>query len=99
MIHAGLQNSLDFPDVASIACPKPMMFLCGKQDKLFPLAAINEAYAKMRAVWESRQAGEKLETRIYDVPHLFNQSMQEDAFDWLDRQLKNIPGRNNDSQK
>jgi len=91
MIHAGLYNSLDFPDVASIACPKPMMFQSGRQDKLFPLAAINEAYAKMREVWESRQAGDKLETRIYDVPHLFDPAMQEDAFEWLDRQLKLRP--------
>src|SRR5437016_5248217 len=30
MIHPGLFNFLDFPDVASIACPKPMMFLSGK---------------------------------------------------------------------
>jgi len=88
MIHPGLVNSLDFPDVASIACPKPMMFLCGKQDKLFPLQAIEDAYSKMRAVWESRHASEKLETRLYDVPHLFNQTMQDDAFEWLDRQFK-----------
>jgi len=99
MIHAGLYNSLDFPDVAAIACPKPMMFLCGKQDKLFPLAAINDAYARMRAVWESRQAGDKLETRIYDVPHLFTRPMQEDAFDWLDREFKNNPRHKSDSQK
>ena len=99
MIHAGLYNSLDFPDVAAIACPKPMMFLCGKQDKLFPLAAINDAYARMRAVWESRQAGDKLETRLYDVPHLFNRTMQEDAFDWLDREFKNTLRHKSDSQK
>jgi dienelactone hydrolase len=99
MIHAGLYNSLDFPDVAAIACPKLMMFLSGKQDKLFPLPAINEAYAKMRAVWESRQSGEKLETRLYDVPHLFNRTMQEDAFDWLDRQFKNIPRHKSENQK
>src|SRR5207249_11987377 len=66
MIHPGLFNFLDFPDVASIACPKPMMFLCGKQDQLFPLPATEDAYSKMRAVWESRKAGEKLETRLYN---------------------------------
>jgi hypothetical protein len=32
MIHPGLANWLDFPDVASLACPKPMMFLCGSRD-------------------------------------------------------------------
>ncbi len=71
-----------------------MMFQSGRQDKLFPLAAINEAYAKMREVWESRQAGDKLETRIYDVPHLFNRQMQDDAFDWLDQQFKTSASHN-----
>jgi len=93
MIHPGLFNFLDFPDVASVACPKPMMFQSGKQDKLFPLPVIEEAYAKMRAVWESRQAGDKLETRLYDVPHLFDQRMQDDAFEWLDRQFKTSSDR------
>jgi len=34
------------------------------------LPVIEDAYAKMRAVWESQQAGDKLETRRYAVPHL-----------------------------
>ena len=91
IIHPGLYNYLDFPDIASIACPKPMMFLSGKQDTLFPLPAINDAYAKMRTVWESQHAGDKLETRIYNVAHLFDKAMQDDAFDWLDRQF-NVSG-------
>ncbi len=88
MIHPGLHNFLDFPDVASIACPKAMMFLCGKQDKLFPLPSIQDAYAKLRAVWQSRRAGDKLDARLYDAPHEFNLVMQADAFAWLDRQFK-----------
>jgi dienelactone hydrolase len=88
MIHPGLVNFLDFPDVASIACPKPMMFLCGKQDALFPVEAIENAFEKMRKVWLSQQAVDKLETKLYDVPHLFNQAMQQDAFEWLEYHLK-----------
>ncbi|MEO8429632.1 MAG: dienelactone hydrolase family protein [Verrucomicrobiota bacterium] len=88
LIHPGLANFLDYPDVASIACPKPMMFLCGNRDELFPVATIEEAFAKMRRVWGSQSAGAKLETRLYDAPHEFNATMQDDAFDWLGRQLK-----------
>jgi dienelactone hydrolase len=88
MIHPGLANLLDYPDVASIACPKPMMFLCGSRDQLFPVKCIEEAFAKMRRVWESQQAADRLATRLYDAPHEFNATMQKDAFDWLDHQLK-----------
>lgn len=84
MLHPGLAQYLDYPDVASIACPKPMMFCNGNADHLFPLQSIKDAHAKLRAVWESQNAGDKLITRIYDAPHEFNLKMQADAFAWLD---------------
>jgi len=88
MIHPGLANQLDYPDVASLACPKPMMFLCGNRDKLFPVEAIEAAFAKMRTIWESQKASDRLVTRLYDAPHELNAAMQEDAFAWLDQQFK-----------
>jgi dienelactone hydrolase len=88
MIHPGLANQLDYPDVASLACPKPMMFLCGSRDKLFPVPSIEAAFAKMRKVWESQEASDRLVARLYDAPHEFSAAMQDDAFAWLDRQFK-----------
>jgi dienelactone hydrolase len=88
MVHPGLANLLDFPDVASIACPKPMLFICGNQDKLFPVPSIEEAFARMHKVWDSQGAGDRLVTRLYDAPHQFNAQMQDDAFPWLERELK-----------
>ena len=88
MTHPGLANFLDYPDVASIACPKPMMFCCGRRDPLFPLATIEEAFAKMRRIWESQKTGGKLETRLYDAPHEFNATMQDESFAWLDALLQ-----------
>ncbi|MCC7374372.1 MAG: dienelactone hydrolase family protein [Verrucomicrobiales bacterium] len=87
MLHPGLASKLDYPDVASIACPKPMMFLCGNRDALFPLPAIRDAFDRMREVWESQGAGGRLHTRLYDAPHEFNRAMQEDAFHWLDQTM------------
>ena len=52
MVHPGLASYLDYPDVASIACPKNMMFLSGSADDLFPVETINEAFAKMHQVWD-----------------------------------------------
>ena len=88
MIHPGLANFLDYPDVASIACPKPMMFLCGRRDALFPVVTIEEAFAKMSRVWGSQHADANLTMRLYDAPHEFNVTMQDEAFAWLDAQLK-----------
>jgi dienelactone hydrolase len=92
MLHPGLSLWLDIPDVASIACPKPMLFYNGRQDKIYPVPAVETAYKKMRAVWESQIAGEKLETKLWDVPHVFNIEMQDAAFEWLAKQLSEPAG-------
>ncbi len=89
MTHPGLSHYLDYPDVASIACPKPMMFCCGSHDPLFPLETIKEAFTKMRKVWDSQNAGSNLITNIYDSKHEFNIQMQKDAFLWLDKEMGN----------
>jgi dienelactone hydrolase len=85
MVHPGLSHYLDYPDVAGIACPKPMMFCCGSRDALFPVESVKEAFAKMQRIWDSQNAGDKLVTKLYDSPHEYNLSMQEDAFLWLDK--------------
>jgi predicted esterase len=87
MLHPGLSLSLDNPDVASIACPKPMLFYNGRQDNIYPVPAVESAYKKMRSVWQSQRADDKLESKLWDVPHVFNVEMQNEAFEWLAKQL------------
>lgn len=89
MILPGLRNALDYPDVASIACPKPMLFFNGYQDTLFPVDGVERAYKRMQNVWESAGASDRLVTKLWDVPHEFSGPMQEETFSWLDTWLKN----------
>ena len=88
IIHPGLFNYLDYPDVASMACPKPMLFFNGEKDQLFPVTSVEKAFYKMRKVWESQKVGDRLVTKLWPVGHEFNQEMQEEAFKWLDSYLK-----------
>ena len=60
-----------------------MMFCCGRRDALFPVASTEKAFTKMRRVWESQNAGAKLETRLYDAPHEFNAPMPDKASERL----------------
>jgi len=86
MLHPGLQRFLDYPDVASLAAPKPMLLLAGEQDELFPLESVHAAYAKMGAVWSAWKAADKLTTKFWPGGHVFEQDQQIFAYDWLDRQ-------------
>jgi hypothetical protein len=82
-----LRNLLDYPDIAFIACPKPMLSYNGEKNGLFPLEGVRRAYERMHRVWASQETDEKLVTKLRDVPHVFNQDMQGEAFAWLDRQM------------
>lgn len=83
-----LHRWLDLPDVAALRVPKPLMVLQCKQDGLFPLAGMEEAVEKIAAIYKKAGAAEGFTARFYDVPHIFNITMQEDAFRFLDRHLK-----------
>ncbi|HZF87072.1 dienelactone hydrolase family protein [Streptomyces sp.] len=88
MLHPGLARHLDLPDVASIAAPRPMLFFHGALDTLFSADGVRVAHEKLRAVWRSRGAGERLRLKTWpDVGHVFTDRMQDEVFAWLDRVL------------
>jgi dienelactone hydrolase len=88
MLHPGLARHLDIPDVASIAAPRPMLFFNGGQDTLFTADGVRTAHDKMRAVWRSRHAEERLRLKTWpDLGHVFADRMQDEVFTWLDHVL------------
>ncbi len=88
MLHPGLPRFLDFPDVASIAAPRPMLFFDGGLDPLFPADGVRVAHDKLRAVWRSRHAEERLHLKTWpDLGHVFVDRMQEEVLTWLDTVL------------
>ena len=79
----GVRNYMDYPGIASMACPKPMLFISGRKDKLFPVPGVEDAFAKMRKVWGSQGAAGKLETCLEDQPHECNLGNQEHVLRFL----------------
>jgi len=89
MTHPGVFNYFDYPDIASIACPKPMLFFNGLKDDLFPVSSVEHAYEKMYKIWKSQNADPLLYTKLWDTEHTFNLEMQEEVFLWLKENLLN----------
>ena len=83
----GLRRWMDYPHVASMACPKPMLFINGSQDKLFPVPAVEKAFATMHATWKSQNADDKLETEIWDIPHSCPLRAQERVLQFFEKNL------------
>jgi len=88
MLHPGIGRYLDYPDVAGLAAPKPMLVYAGEKDGLFPLVSANAAFDKMKKIWTANKAADKLETKVWPgLGHTYVQEMQEASFDWLDKQF------------
>jgi dienelactone hydrolase len=87
MLHPYIARYLDYPDVAGLAAPKPMLVYAGEQDGLFPLTSVNEAFAKMGKIWKAFGAQDKLTTKIWPYGHVFYKEMQDEAYAWLDLQF------------
>ena len=88
MLIPGLRRYLDYPHVASLACPKPTLFFNGTRDKLFPVEGVKDAYQEMEIVWKSQGASDRLVTKLWDEKHFFSKEMQKETLEFFDRWLK-----------
>lgn len=84
----GVFAHLDYPHIASLACPNAMMLVNGETDKLFKPHAVRECYETMHKVWDSQGVGEKLETHLLPQGHEMPKSVQKMTLDFLDKYLK-----------
>ncbi|MBQ7419946.1 MAG: prolyl oligopeptidase family serine peptidase [Prevotella sp.] len=83
----GLRRWLDYPHVASMACPKAMLFINGSQDKLFPVPGVEKAFQTMHDTWESQGHADRLETEIWDIPHSCGLKVQERVLQFFRKHL------------
>ena len=81
----GLYRHLDYPDVASLAMPTPMLVINGTRDGLFDLDGVKASFAKLNACYAKAGVPDHCSTRFYDTPHEFNAEMQAEAWAWLRR--------------
>ena len=79
----GLYRHMDYPDVASLAMQRPMLYMSGSQDGLFDLESVKASFATLNACYAKAGVPDHCRTRLYDSPHQFNAEMQAEAWEWL----------------
>lgn len=82
-----LRQWLDYPHIASIACPKPMLFINGTRDHLFPVDGTHSAFSVMHDVWRSQNVDSALETELWDVPHSCGKALQQRALEFFNKRF------------
>jgi dienelactone hydrolase len=83
----GLAQFMDLPDVMLLHAPNPLFVQQCTQDILFPIEGMETACSIIKEGYQRVGAASQFTYQFYDNGHEFNRSMQQDAFDWLDRNL------------
>jgi hypothetical protein len=79
---------MDFPDLASLHGPLPLLVQCDRDDPLWSLAGQQYADEKLKKIYTRMGAPDCYQGMFYPGPHKFDLPMQKDAFDWFERWLK-----------
>lgn len=78
----------DFPLVAALVAPRPLLLANTDRDPIFPLDGVMRLYWKLRRLYRLYGAEEHLGLLITDGPHQDTQELRVPAFSWMNRWLK-----------
>ena len=80
-----MRAEMDFGDIGRFLSPKPMMFLSGTTDHLFPKAKVEEAYEKLRSHYHN--APHNLQTLFFEGGHHCGTDVQKTIIGYFDNQI------------
>lgn len=78
----------DFPQVASLVAPRPLLISNTDKDRIFPLDGVVDVYFKTRRIYDLLGARQNLGLQITEGPHKDTQELRVHAFHWMNRFLK-----------
>ena len=78
----------DFPAIAALLAPRPLLIANTDKDTIFPLGGVVDVYHKARRIYQLLGAGDKIGLAIAEGPHKDTQPLRTEAFHWFERYLK-----------
>jgi hypothetical protein len=78
----------DFPLLAALSAPRPLLLANSDKDKIFPLDGVQRVHQQLKKIYRLYGAEDKLGLLITDGPHKDTQDLQVPTFRWMDRWLK-----------
>ena len=78
----------DFPQVAALIAPRPLLIGNTDKDKIFPLDGVVRLHEKARRIYTLYGATDNLGLLITEGPHQDSQDLQMPVFRWFNRFLK-----------
>lgn len=78
----------DFPTIAALVAPRPLLISNTDKDRIFPLDGVVDVYNKTRRIYEMLDATDNIGLTIVEGPHSDTQPLRVPAFQWFNRHLK-----------
>ena len=78
----------DYPLVAALVAPRPLLISNSDKDTIFPLDGVVRVHQKVREIYRLYDADDKLGLQITEGPHKDTQELRIHAFVWFNRFLK-----------
>lgn len=78
----------DYPMVAALVAPRPLLISNTDKDEIFPLDGVCRVHQKTRDIYRLYGAEDKLGLQITEGPHKDTQELRIHAFVWFNRFLK-----------
>ena len=78
----------DYPQLAAMVAPRPLLISNTDKDRIFPLEGVLRTHEKVRRIYKLHGAEKNLGLHITEGPHADTQELYTHAFVWFDRFLK-----------
>lgn len=78
----------DFPIVAALVAPRPLLISNTDKDRIFPLDGVIDIYNKAKRVYQLHDHVEHIGLHICEGPHKDTQQLRIHAFHWFNEYLK-----------
>lgn len=87
MMNPGLGRVADWPEIAAVRRPRPLLVAYAERDALFPLEGMKNADRVIRQRYDSVGAADRYTGTFAPVPHSFDNETQTLATRWLAEHL------------
>ncbi|QDU59899.1 Acetyl xylan esterase (AXE1) [Planctomycetes bacterium Pan216] len=78
----------DFPILAALVAPRPLLLSNSDKDSIFPLDGVVRVHDEVKRIYDLYSAGDKLGLLITEGPHKDTQELRVPGFRWMNRWLK-----------
>ncbi|MCA9115043.1 MAG: acetylxylan esterase [Planctomycetaceae bacterium] len=78
----------DYPMIAALVAPRPLLISNTDKDRIFPLHGVVEVYSRAKKIYDLYRKPRQIGLQITEGPHKDTQNLRIHAFHWFNQYLK-----------